>query len=428
MGKTVFIDDSFYANPGFIEVVMRITCPTCSTQYDVDENDIAFTGQDVQCTECMTVWTQTRSGEASNARLADALDGDKEQTPEVEKKVDVAQEDAISPIAVEDEDEDEDATRDDQEDEITAPEELEETKSDATLDSPEDDEPEGNSVEPETSVDDDNENPIWKEIAALAKEARAESEGESTSESDYSPPDDQPPIQSSPVIPDEAEPAIDTPDEDDRPWEVAAESDESFSDFVWSDPSKESATEAETDGAATDGDEDGSLDQSKPEFTPLTDTSGGPLGKMDDDLIAAALNEQMAIEDALEYAPQPAGRDISDVPVELGGPRSRIPNVEALKNSVRSKSVELTPDELQEQVPARRFRRGVTLILLIFVVLGAIYISRATITEYVPAIGPYLETYATYVDLLRAKAEVLGAYVWDSITQGYDLVIARFFS
>jgi hypothetical protein len=62
------------------------------------------------------------------------------------------------------------------------------------------------------------------------------------------------------------------------------------------------------------------------------------------------------------------------------------------------------------------------------VVLGAVYISRSTITEYVPAAGPYLETYATFVDLLRAKAEVLGAYVWDLVMQGYDWIIAKFFS
>ncbi|MCK4861151.1 MAG: zinc-ribbon domain-containing protein, partial [Rhodobacteraceae bacterium] len=59
---------------------MRITCPTCSTQYDVDESDIAVTGQDVQCTECMTIWTQARSGEATNPRSAGEIAGDSEET------------------------------------------------------------------------------------------------------------------------------------------------------------------------------------------------------------------------------------------------------------------------------------------------------------------------------------------------------------
>ena len=56
---------------------MRITCPTCSTQYEVDEKDISFTGQDVQCSECMTIWTQSRNGEATNPRKADELTDEK---------------------------------------------------------------------------------------------------------------------------------------------------------------------------------------------------------------------------------------------------------------------------------------------------------------------------------------------------------------
>lgn len=405
---------------------MRITCPTCSTQYDVDENDIAFTGQDVQCTECMTVWTQTRGGEASNPRLVDALvdDGEEitsdteevseleEPETEIAEDVDVTLED-LSTLPT-----DEEAVEDEQDDDVVEPADDEGIKTDTQAEDDTDDD----SLEPEKAAsEDDEDNPVWKEIAALAEEARADSEAETATDAEYSPPNDVPPIQSSPAVPSGAEPSVEAASEEDRPWDADAESDEGFSDFVWKDPSKEDETETEDDDSATDHDAD------VPEFTPLADTSGGPMEKMDDDLIAAALNEQMAIEDALEDAPKPAQRDISDVPVELGGPRARIPNVEALKNSVRTKSVELTSEELQEQVPARRFRRGFTLILLIFVILGAIYISRGTITEYMPATGPYLETYATFVELLRAKAEVLGAYVWGLVMQGFDWVIAKFF-
>ncbi len=384
---------------------MRITCPTCSTQYDVDENDIAFTDQDVQCTECMTIWTQARNGEATNPRLADELSEsgeeiatDAENVPDEENR---EVEDTAS-----DPEEGEDATE---------PEDLEVPEAD--VDDVDEDPAE---EEPEAQEEDSEENPIWKEIAELAKEARADTESENTAETAYTPPDDMPPIQSSPVIPDEVEPTVNESEEEEHPWEVAAEAEEGFSDFVWSDPSDDDANEAEKDDEPSDDDE--------PEFTPLTDASGGPLEEMDDNSISAAFNDQMAIEDALEDEPKPEERDITDIPVELGGPRARVPNVEALKDSVRSKSVELTKDELKEQVPARRFRRGFSLILLIFVALGAVYISRSTITEYLPVVGPYLETYATFVDLLRAKSEVLGAYVWDQMMQGYDWIIAKFFS
>ena len=291
---------------------------------------------------------------------------------------------------------------------------------------PDDIEGDATDVEPEAQ-DDDEENPIWKEIAALAQEARDDSDGEIASESTYTPPDDMPPIQSSPAIPDEAEPLFDDADEDERPWEGADETEGGFSDFVWNDPSKDDDSDVEIDDTSTSH-EESTLVQDEPETSAPAGASSESLNIMDDDLIAAALNEQMAVEDALEDAPKPVARDISDIPVELGGPRARVPNVEALKNSVRSKSVKLTTDELKEQVPARRFRRGFSLILLIFVVLGAAYISRGTITEYLPVVGPYLESYANFVDLLRGKAEVLGAYVWDLVMQGYDWIIAKFFS
>jgi len=409
---------------------MRITCPTCSTQYDVDENDIAFTGQDVQCTECMTIWTQARDGEASNARLAGSLDDNNEDNladddkedeatseaepvTEVIENADVPLEDARASTSEEEESED---PQDDK------TEELEDTRTSDTAD-----EDQGEIGDTEAAEEDEDENPVWKEIAALAQEARADSESESSTDSQYSPPDELPPIQSSPAVPDEVESSVDESDDEDRPWDVANETGEGFSDFVWNDPSDANNDEVELGDTSAEQEEDRPLNQGKSEFTPFTDASGGLLEKMDDDLIAAALDEQMAIEDALEDAPRPTGRNISDVPVELGGPLARKPNVEALKNSVRSKSVKMTSEELQEQVPARRFRRGFTLILLTFVILGAIYISRGTITEYLPAAGPYLETYANFVDLLRVKAEVLGIYVWGLMTQGYDWVIAKFF-
>lgn len=52
---------------------MRITCPTCAAQYDVDENDIEVEGQDVQCSDCLTIWMQTPDGKATNPRPAEAL-------------------------------------------------------------------------------------------------------------------------------------------------------------------------------------------------------------------------------------------------------------------------------------------------------------------------------------------------------------------
>lgn len=462
---------------------MRITCPTCTTQYEVDENDISFTGQDVQCSECMTIWTQTRNGEATNPRIADALAEDAEEfatdtyveeTPDVDETPDLdesapsdlnypdeaeeteaASEDDTadqeaaelevlsdseepSPIVEEVEDEPlEEATsdiRDDEPDqdvsETSEQEEPEESESELEETPNEDEEidaVEEDIDEPAPSDSDEEENPIWKEIAAIAQEAHADSDDESSAISEYSPPDEIPPIQSTPAAPDDSDTSFDAPEEDDRPWDVAAEAEEEgFSDFVWNDPSKDEGEDA----PAVEPGKAEALTEDAPDsvvsaFTPFTDEPAGQLEKMDDDVIAAALKEQMDIEDALEKAPKRAERDIEHIPVELGGPLRHTPNVEALKKSVRSKTVKLTKEEEKERAPARRFRRGLSLSLLIFVILLAIYVARAQITEYLPAAGPYLETYAGYVDILRANAEVLGASVWELGIQGYDWVMVK---
>ena len=429
---------------------MRITCPNCSTQYEVDENDISFTGQDVQCSECMTIWTQTRGGEATNPRMADDLaeetssddeiaeiPDEPDEAPEAEIVSDLnyPEEPEEAPVAFDYPDatelpEEEDAPAaeitEPDDDEADAPELDEIPETDEASDEDEVSEDELEPLETSETTDDDSdseEDPIWKEIAALANEASEDLEDTSTSEPEYFPPDDIPPIQSTPVVPDEQEAAEKVANEQERPWEAAAEAEEEgFSDFVWSDPSSDDEPDEDV---LTETDNSGSESSGKPQFTPLPDTSGEQLEKMDDDLIAAALNEQMAIEDALEDEPHPAERDIANVPVELGGPRRRTPNVEALKSSVRAKSVKLTKEEEKEKVPARRFRRGLSLILLIFVILLAVYVSKGQIVEYLPVAEPYLETYASYVDILRANAEVFAANVWELTLQGVDWVMAK---
>lgn len=520
MGKTVFVDDSFLTNRDlFAEVAMRITCPTCSTQYEVDENDISFTGQDVQCSECMTIWNQTRNGEATNPRLADALAEDGEEissevedssdeqvdataeedvTPEedphddpspepdsepsdtpgaaiiepepAEDENDVQEEAEVIKEAPADQDEPIDDTEETSHEEGSTEEndtevdpldgfisyhdhqktiEAEEQANEAQVEADEGDHQEETPeeeldeeeeieltppapVEVETDVveteeieegegeaDDDGdeeEDAIWKEIADLAQEARNDVDESVAESEEYLPPDDIPPIQSAPAVPEDADTPVDDEDTDERPWDAVTQENEGFSDFVWSDPSSgddDDVKEAEAD------EEDAS------EFSQIADEPAGELEEMDDDLIAAALKEQMEIEDELEQAPPREERDIENIPVEMGGPRTRTPNVEALKDSVRSKRVELTKDEEKQRRPARRFRRGFSLTLLIFVLLVAIYVLRGQITEYLPATEPYLETYASFVDILRVQAEEFGGIVWELAVQGFDWVMAK---
>ena len=415
---------------------MRITCPTCSTQYEVDEKDISFTGQDVQCSECMTIWTQSRNGEATNPRKADELTDEKSTDNGSEEIAAVAdaeiEEEIVSDLNYPDDPENAQEVE-----EITAVEDT--PKDEPIVDTPEEpDEEEPESVD-DTTVEDtsdpvekdeksegddgEEENPIWKEIAALAQEASDDIEQDGAVKPEFSPPDNIPPIQIDPVVPEELELVKNDSEAVERPWEAVADENEGFSDFIWSDPSKDAEDSAVETKAKLDRSDDSNTNVSQ--FTPLPDTSVDKPEEMNDDLISAALNEQMAIEGELEKTPHREERDIANVSVELGGPRARTPNVEALKQSVRTRNVKLTKEEEKEKVLARRFRRGLSLILLIFVILMAVYVSQDLIVEYLPAAAPYLETYIIYVDILRANAEVFAVNVWDLILLGIDWVKAK---
>lgn len=393
MGKTINSDDSFYVNQKVFKVVMRITCPTCATQYDVDDSDISEAGQDVQCTECMTIWTQTRSGDATNPRKVEQL---AQESNDSAPETDAEELDAAKPV-------EETASEDAEDDsaDVTAPEDVE---TEQVTDS---EEPAGTTPADDADKKEPSEDPIWDEIAD-------ETTGTDDSTQEYAPPDATPPIQDKPETPQDTDPGTDRSSDNDRPWAAEAEFEkEGLSDFVWSDPA--------TNDEKTDADD-------KPAdagFTAIPEKSSGELDAMDDDLIAEALNEQIAIEDELENAPQAEGRDIANIPVELGGPRSRIPNVEALKNSVRSKNVTMTKEELEAKKPARRFRRGFTLAMLAFVILAAAYITRAQIVELVPAMEPALDYYANGIDILRANAEIFGANIWELMTFVFDWVMVK---
>jgi len=73
---------------------MRLTCPNCEAQYEVDEAVIPEGGRDVQCSNCGHTWYQTSSvalnagdqdpaaGDADDDLWDDALDEDRVPPPE----------------------------------------------------------------------------------------------------------------------------------------------------------------------------------------------------------------------------------------------------------------------------------------------------------------------------------------------------------
>lgn len=57
---------------------MRLTCPNCAAQYEVDDSVVPKGGRDVQCSACGHTWYQYPKGVALDMRAADLDDDDDE--------------------------------------------------------------------------------------------------------------------------------------------------------------------------------------------------------------------------------------------------------------------------------------------------------------------------------------------------------------
>jgi len=62
---------------------MRITCPSCAAQYEVDAEDISPTGQEFQCSDCLNIWSQSRDGSVAEITPDKVV----EDTPNAEEDI-----------------------------------------------------------------------------------------------------------------------------------------------------------------------------------------------------------------------------------------------------------------------------------------------------------------------------------------------------
>ena len=60
---------------------MRLTCPNCNAQYEVDEKVIPKGGRDVQCSACGHTWYQYPMEVALQMRAAELDDDDEDDDP-----------------------------------------------------------------------------------------------------------------------------------------------------------------------------------------------------------------------------------------------------------------------------------------------------------------------------------------------------------
>lgn len=103
----------------------------------------------------------------------------------------------------------------------------------------------------------------------------------------------------------------------------------------------------------------------------------------------------------------PVGTD-SAIAQALASRRNLLPDVEETNSSLRSNSGQEVggsgdvDEYLEPQIDKPGFRRGFTMIILLAVVLGAVYVMAPKITQAVPAAGPTVTGYVAFVDRGRA--------------------------
>lgn len=115
--------------------------------------------------------------------------------------------------------------------------------------------------------------------------------------------------------------------------------------------------------------------------------------------LAETIRAQVAVEDALDEVPE-VEDDVDLMPDILIGQRARVPNLDALKDSVRDRNVKPTR-EVKGAKSDRGFIAGLVLTLLVFALLFAIYMLGDTIIAAVPVLAPVLEIYVNIADTFR---------------------------
>jgi predicted Zn finger-like uncharacterized protein len=81
---------------------MRLICPNCAAQYEVDEGVIPTDGRDVQCSNCGHAWFQpgTYGGAAESPDLTDAPMADEPGEVPEEETADILESEGLSPTPV----------------------------------------------------------------------------------------------------------------------------------------------------------------------------------------------------------------------------------------------------------------------------------------------------------------------------------------
>ncbi len=132
--------------------------------------------------------------------------------------------------------------------------------------------------------------------------------------------------------------------------------------------------------------------------------------EFDDNALLATFREQVAAEDKIDGV-EPSNPSIDLVPEELIGRRARMPNIDALKQSVRTRKVKLDPEELKRIKTKRGFKIGFIFSLSLITLIVFVYLGSNMIATYIPSIAPYVEGFASVMDILRDRFSAAGTFI-----------------
>lgn len=393
--------------------IMRITCPNCAAQYEVDAEDISFAGQDVQCSECFTIWLQKRDGATEQVRKADAL-----VDAEAEEVAETASSEPFEPPKAAPKAEDwskiAEIVRDISKDTEPAPEpenNLRAMFAEEPIEDHDDHEDVAAADEPaeedhgwDFEQHDDDEEPLSPPpVAEAALEDIAEPQAQSVDADDA--------IKASAIL----EPVEDETDNWQEPAAEVADSDVDFEDFVWKNPEAAAKPVDEEDiDASISAALAGEIFDKKPSGEKPTEIGRKPVEIVEDlneDTLRDELRREIEAQGFDDEPPVTRGRISAEMPAGLVPPKAKAADEDALKNSLRSTKITYGDEEKEVMRPKRRYRFGFYLTVLIFGLLTAAYVFDDMITAQYPPAEPYMIQFKAIADILRGYAEIAGGYV-----------------
>jgi predicted Zn finger-like uncharacterized protein len=374
---------------------MRLICPNCGAQYEVDDRVIPENGRDVQCSACGHGWYQMRKNlvVSSEEELdAGVAEPEAEPAPKAEPSAEPEPETAA---AAESEPEAEFAPDLGDEAEEDTASDLDEP----IVDAPEYDGEERFDEQPEPELEDE---PV-----------------DQPAEEDEAAPDETPEDENAEIVnQDDAEPEGDAPDEvsqDEGDEELQDESDEDEETSTPIVPARPPRSidegirsvlreEAQREMEARESERGRS-----PEPMEMQSDLGLDAGDSSDEARRREARARMAKMRGLDDEPPEADFDMAnEAPEPRAQGRDLFPDIEEINSTLDShETSDAGGAEEDEEVSKRGFSRGFFLVIFLAALLLTLYLIAPQLAEKVPALKPALVVYVDIMNSLRAMFDTL---------------------